>query len=42
MWMQISLRGFCALGALANPRLHTQVERNRRGEYLQTTYWYER
>lgn len=38
MVMQISYRGFCALGGLTNPRLST------RAEYLgawfhQTTYW---
>jgi hypothetical protein len=36
MGMQISYKGFCALGALTNPKLYTRTRYN--GRYFYTTY----
>jgi len=38
--IEISLKGFCALGGLTNPKLFTETVRNRRGQYLYTRYMY--
>lgn len=40
MTIQISYKGFCALGGLTNPKLFSQVRRN--GSYMYITYWFVR
>ena len=42
MWVEISEKGFCALGGLTNPKLMTRAIRDGRGTFLYTMYLYNR